>query len=88
MTGTSTKNASDRPRRPRPTAIYVLAMLGLWAALAFGVHLLVNLLNAVKIVGFPLGFYAAAQGAPVALVIMAFLLAGRERDDESAGVDA
>jgi putative solute:sodium symporter small subunit len=53
-------------------------MLLLWAVFGFGVHLLVQPLNGIRIGGFPLGFYMAAQGSLIAFVIMLFVFARRQ----------
>lgn len=45
---------------------------------AFAVPQLVEPLNLIKLAGFPAGFYAAAQGALVVLVIIAFIAAARQ----------
>lgn len=52
-------------------------MLTLLAFFGFAVHALAPLLDAFKVAGFPLGYYMAAQGAPIAFVIMLFLFAAR-----------
>ncbi len=54
-----------------------IALAGL-AVFAFGVHGLVYLFNAIKIAGFPLGFYMAAQGSLVAFAILLFLFVRRQ----------
>ncbi len=47
-------------------------------ALAIGVPLVAELLNLVRIEGFPLGYYLAAQGVLIALVVLAFAWASRQ----------
>lgn len=68
---------ADRSSDVRGRPMLLWLTLGAWAIFAFGIHLLVNLFNAVKIAGFPLGFYLAAQGSLVAFVIIYFLFARR-----------
>lgn len=63
-------------RQRRKTRSIGIALAGL-AIFGFGVHALVYLFNAIKIAGFPLGFYVAAQGSLVALTILLFLFARR-----------
>lgn len=46
--------------------------------LAIGVPFIAGVANLVRIDGIPLGYYLAAQGAPVALVILAFVWAARQ----------
>ncbi len=52
----------------------------------FVVHVFAAVLDQVAIFGFPLGFYMAAQGSPVALVLLIFWFASRQdRIDRSFG---
>ena len=53
-------------------------MFALWVFFSFIVHFFVNQLNSIVILGFPLGFYMAAQGSLIAFVIMLFLFAKRQ----------
>lgn len=50
-------------------------MLFLWAFFSFGIHFFVRDLNTIQFLGFPLGFYMAAQGSLIAFVVMLFLFA-------------
>ncbi|HYF55251.1 MAG TPA: DUF4212 domain-containing protein [Salinarimonas sp.] len=53
-------------------------MVGLWLFFSFIVHMFGAALNKVVILGFPLGFYMAAQGSLIAFVIMLFWFAGAQ----------
>jgi putative solute:sodium symporter small subunit len=53
-------------------------MFALWVFFSFVIHFFVNQLNSIVILGFPLGFYMAAQGSLIAFVIMLFLFAKRQ----------
>jgi len=53
-------------------------MLILWATFSFFIHMFVEQLNTITILGFPLGFYMAAQGSLLAFVIMLFIFAKRQ----------
>ena len=55
-------------------------VLGIWLFFGYIVHMFVNQLNAIKIpiLGFPLGFYMAAQGSLIAFVVMLFLFAKKQ----------
>ncbi len=53
-------------------------MFALWVFFSFIVHFFVNQLNSIVILGFPLGFYMAAQGSLIAFVVMLFLFAKRQ----------
>ena len=60
------------------TSTLMWTMFALWVFFSFIVHFFVNQLNSIVILGFPLGFYMAAQGSLVAFVIMLFLFAKRQ----------
>jgi putative solute:sodium symporter small subunit len=53
-------------------------MMALWIFFSFIVHMFVDALNGIKILGFPIGFYMAAQGSLIAFVVMLFLFAKKQ----------
>ncbi len=53
------------------------------AALALGVPLAAEPLNVLRVDGFPIGYYLAAQGALIALVVLAFAWAARRNRIEA-----
>jgi len=53
-------------------------MLILWVIFGYVIHMFVNQLNAIEILGFPLGFYMAAQGSLIIFVVMLFFFASRQ----------
>jgi putative solute:sodium symporter small subunit len=53
-------------------------VIGLWAFFSFLVHFFAPQLNAIKIAGFPVGFYMAAQGSLIAFVAMLFWFAAAQ----------
>ena len=63
--------------------------LGIWFFFGFVIHMFVNVLNkfTIPILGFPLGFYMAAQGSLIVFVVMLFVFA-RQQDkiDRQHGV--
>lgn len=62
-------------------------MFALWVFFSFIIHFFVDALNGIKILGFPLGFYMAAQGSLIAFVVMLFVFAKRqEAIDRDEGV--
>ena len=62
-------------------------MMGLWICFSFFIHMFVSWLNAIKILGFPIGFYMAAQGSLVVFVAMLFWFAkAQDNIDEEFGV--
>jgi putative solute:sodium symporter small subunit len=65
----------------------MLVYLGLWFFFGYVVHMFVNVLNKVVILGFPLGFYMAAQGSLIAFVVMLFVFAKQQNQiDHEYGV--
>jgi putative solute:sodium symporter small subunit len=69
------------------TTNLMLTYLGLWVFFGYIIHMFVVPLNKIVILGFPLGFYMAAQGSLIAFVVMLFLFA-RQQDkiDRDFGV--
>lgn len=62
-------------------------MLGLWIFFSFVIHMFVVPLNKIVILGFPLGFYMAAQGSLIAFVVMLFWFAyAQDKIDREYGV--
>ena len=60
------------------TSALMWIMLILWATFSFFIHMFVDQLNTITILGFPLGFYMAAQGSLLAFVVMLFIFAKRQ----------
>jgi putative solute:sodium symporter small subunit len=61
--------------------------LVIWALFSFVIHLFAPSLNAIHILGFPLGFYFAAQGSLIVFVVLIFWFARKQdRIDEEFGV--
>ena len=52
-------------------------VLGLWVFFSFVIHFFAKPLNGIVILGFPLGFYMAAQGSLIVFVVMLFWFAKR-----------
>jgi putative solute:sodium symporter small subunit len=54
--------------------------LGIWLFFGYIIHMFVNQLNKVTIpiLGFPLGFYMAAQGSLIVFVVMLFVFARQQ----------
>ena len=69
------------------TKSLMYVMMALWVFFGFIIHMFVNSLNDIVILGFPLGYYMAAQGSLIAFVIMLFVFAKRQNAiDEEHGV--
>lgn len=63
--------------------------LGVWLFFGYVIHFFVGPLNKIHIpiLGFPLGFYMAAQGSLIAFVVMLFVFAKQQdRIDREFGV--
>ena len=62
------------------TTSLMWTVLGIWFFFGYIVHMFVNQLNAIKIpiLGFPLGFYMAAQGSLIAFVVILFVFARKQ----------
>jgi len=60
------------------TSRLMWTMFVLWVVFSFGVHFFVTSLNDYRFLGFPLGFYMAAQGSLIAFVVMLFVFAKRQ----------
>ncbi len=62
-------------------------MLGIWFLASFAVHLFAPTLNAIHVLGFPLGFYMAAQGSLIVFVLQLVWFAyAQNKIDEEFGV--
>jgi putative solute:sodium symporter small subunit len=64
----------------RKTTRLMLTHLGVWFFFGFIIHMFVHALNKVTIpiLGFPLGFYMAAQGSLIVFVVQLFLFAKQQ----------
>jgi putative solute:sodium symporter small subunit len=72
----------------RRTRNLMWTTLAIWLFFGFIVHFAAVSLNEIVILGFPLGFYMAAQGSLIAFVILIFWFAHRQNKiDEECGVD-
>jgi putative solute:sodium symporter small subunit len=61
--------------------------LAVWFVFRFGINFFVDQLNEITFLGFPLGFYMAAQGSLIVFVVLIFWFAHRQNEiDEEYGV--
>lgn len=60
------------------TARLTIGALLVTTGLAIGLPLAAEPLNLVRVAGFPLGYYLAAKGAVIGLVVLAFVWAARQ----------
>ena len=67
----------------------MLTHLGIWFFFGYIIHLFVKPLNTIiiPVLGFPLGFYMAAQGSLIIFVVMLFVFARQQnRIDREFGM--
>jgi putative solute:sodium symporter small subunit len=64
----------------KKTTRLMLTHLGIWFFFGYVVHMFVVPLNkiVIPILGFPLGFYMAAQGSLIVFVVMLFVFARQQ----------
>lgn len=61
--------------------------LAIWFVFGFVVHFFVSALNEINFIGFPLGFYMAAQGSLIVFVVLIFWYASKQNQiDEDCGM--
>jgi putative solute:sodium symporter small subunit len=69
------------------TKSLTLTVLVIWFIFSIGVFWFADALNTISFLGFPLGFYMAAQGSLIIFVVLIFYLAYRQNKiDEEFGV--
>lgn len=71
----------------RKTRALMWTCLIIWAIFSFIIHMFVGALNQITFIGFPLGYYMAAQGSLIVFVVLIFWYAARQNAiDEEFGV--
>ncbi|MGI9415392.1 MAG: DUF4212 domain-containing protein [Hyphomicrobiales bacterium] len=61
--------------------------MAVWFFFSFIIHFFVHQLNSITIIGFPLGFWMASQGALIAFVILIFWFSSKQDQiDRECGV--
>ena len=81
-------DTSDRAHWKRTTNL-MLIHLGIWVFFGYVIHMFVVPLNkiVIPVLGFPLGFYMAAQGSLIVFVVMLFFFAKQQDNiDREHGV--
>jgi putative solute:sodium symporter small subunit len=69
------------------TSSLMWMVLLIWFLSGFVIHIFAPSLNAIHILGFPLGFYFAAQGSLIVFVVGLYWFARRQNQiDEEFGV--
>ncbi len=65
----------------------MVVILAAWFFFSFVIHYFAPQLNNIRIIGFPLGYYMAAQGSLIAFVLMCIWNAkSQDRIDREFGV--
>jgi putative solute:sodium symporter small subunit len=83
----ATMTPAQRQAHWRKTSRLMWTIMILWAFFSFFVHLFAVQLNQITFLGFPLGFYMAAQGSLIVFVILCFWNArAQNKIDEEFGV--
>ena len=58
----------------RTNLTYIGVLLAIWAAVSYGASiLLADLLDQVRVLGFPLGFWFGTQGSILTFVVLVFV---------------
>ena len=71
----------------RKTSSLMWTIMALWVVFSFIIPAFAVQLNEIKVFGFPLGFYFAAQGSLIAYVVLCFWNASAQNKiDEEFGV--
>ncbi len=60
------------------TSALMWSMFVLWLIFSFVIHFFVEKLNTITFLGFPFGFYMAAQGSLLVFVLMLFFFAWKQ----------
>jgi len=74
----ATLTAANREAHWNKTRNLMIAHLVIWFVFAFVVHWFAPSLNKINFLGFPLGFYLAAQGSLAVFVIQLFVFAKQQ----------
>lgn len=86
MAQQSTASANDQAHW-RKTTNLMWIHLAIWFFFGYVVHFFAPQLNNIVILGFPLGFYMAAQGSLIAFVVQLFVFAKQQDNiDREFGV--
>ncbi len=71
----------------KKTSRLMWIVLGIWFFFSFVIHFIAPTINPIHVLGFPLGFYFAAQGSLIAFVVALFWFGKRQNEiDEEFGV--
>jgi putative solute:sodium symporter small subunit len=82
-------DATQRQEYWRKNLRLMAVLLGVWALVSFGAGILfVEPLNKIVVLGYPLGFWFAQQGATIVFVILIAIYVWRmDKLDSEFGID-
>jgi len=79
--------SSDNGEYWERTKRLMYVCMGVWFFFSFVIHIFVDQLNSITIIGFPLGFWMASQGALIAFVVLIFWFSSKQDQiDRECGV--
>jgi putative solute:sodium symporter small subunit len=80
-------NTDLEDRHWKATTRLTWIMLAIWLFFAFIIHFFATSLNTISVLGFPVGFYMAAQGSLIVFVVILFWFASaQDKIDRDHGV--
>ena len=86
MTDISEQELANRREHWRRTRRLMVIHIAIWFFFSFVVHWFAAALNSISFLGFPLGFYMAAQGALIVFVVQLFVFVWQQdRIDHACG---
>ncbi|MGI9334033.1 MAG: DUF4212 domain-containing protein [Gammaproteobacteria bacterium] len=68
----ASQESAQREAHWQRTKRLMITTLVIWFVFSFVVHWFANALNGATFLGFPLGFYMAAQGSLIVFVVLIF----------------
>ena len=87
MADPRTARAGNSIEHWRRTRSLMWVTLAIWFFFSFVIHFFVRSLNEIVVLGFPLGFYMAAQGSLIVFVVLIFWFAHKQNQiDEETGL--
>lgn len=70
-------NGNDEAWWSKTKGLMVTSLV-IWAIFGFVIHAFVSSLNQIVILGFPLGYYMAAQGSLIVFVVLIFWFSSKQ----------
>ena len=83
-----TGDTDQKAEHWRLTKNLMVAHLIVWGLFAFVIHCFATTLNEISFMGFPLGFYMAAQGSLAVFVVQLFIFVRQQENiDRKCGME-